>query len=232
MQKFSKLVVTLAFAVTSQVSHADLTFNLGTVINGSMPSGSGPWLTATFHDVSSGDVTLTLTDHMGSNQFITDVVFNSIVNPTTLTFTRTDSTPTVPSSTVTEHSARDLTGDSSLKAGLFDIDISFGTSGGTSKQFNSGNGSVVFDIKGTGLTSSSFNMLSLNGGPGFLGTDYLMAAKVQGIPVSGSTSTTSGSIGYTSVTAVPEPEVYAMMGAGLLLMGFVAHRRRSSQDSS
>jgi len=69
-------------------------------------------------------------------------------------------------------------------------------------------------------------MLSLNGGPGFLGTDYLMAAKVQGIPVSGSTSTTSGSIGYTNVTAVPEPEVYAMMGAGLLLMGFVARRRK------
>jgi hypothetical protein len=90
---------------------------------------------------------------------------------------------------------------------------------------------VVFDIKGTGLTANSFNMLSKNGGSGFLGTDYLMAAKVQGIPIAGSTSTTSGSIGYTSVSAVPEPEVYAMMGVGLLLMGFVAHRRRH-QDSA
>jgi len=31
-----------------------------------------------------------------------------------------------------------------------------------------------------------------------------------------------------SVTPVPEPETYAMLGAGLLLMGFVARRRRKS----
>jgi len=35
-----------------------------------------------------------------------------------------------------------------------------------------------------------------------------------------------------TVAAVPEPETYAMMLAGLGLMGFVARRRRQSQDSA
>ena len=226
MRKFVKLVAILAFAVSSQVSHADLVFDLDTLVNGSSPTDSGPWLTATFHTVSTGDVTLTLTNDMTSPQFITEVAFNSLIDPTSLTFTRTDSTSTVPSSSVSTDSTQDLTGGSSLKAGLFNIAISFGTSGGTSKQFNSGNNSVIFNITGSGLTEDSFNLLSLDGGTGFLGTDYLMAAKVQGIPIPGSNKTTSGSIGYVSVTPVPEPQVYAMMGVGLLLMGFVAHRRR------
>ena len=82
----------------------------------------------------------------------------------------------------------------------------------------------MFEILGTGLTENSFNVLSADGtgNPG----GWLMAAEVQGIPIPGSTGTTSGSIGYTNVSAVPEPEVYAMMGIGILLMGFVVHRRR------
>lgn len=39
-------------------------------------------------------------------------------------------------------------------------------------------------------------------------------------------SGTGASFGITSVTMIPEPEIYAMMLAGLGLMGFVARRRR------
>lgn len=43
---------------------------------------------------------------------------------------------------------------------------------------------------------------------------------------------TSASIGYEYVFApVPEPEIYAMMAAGLGLMGFVARRRKKSEDA-
>jgi PEP-CTERM motif-containing protein len=37
------------------------------------------------------------------------------------------------------------------------------------------------------------------------------------------------SLEYTAVTAVPEPEIYALMVAGLGLMGFVGRRRKSAQ---
>ncbi len=35
-----------------------------------------------------------------------------------------------------------------------------------------------------------------------------------------------GNGALTTVSPIPEPEIYAMMGVGLLLMGFVVHRRR------
>lgn len=45
-------------------------------------------------------------------------------------------------------------------------------------------------------------------------------------------SGTSASIGYEYVFApVPEPEIYAMMAAGLGLMGFVARRRKKFEDA-
>ena len=40
------------------------------------------------------------------------------------------------------------------------------------------------------------------------------------------TSTASTTLDAVSVTAIPEPEIYAMMAAGLGLMGFVAWRRK------
>lgn len=44
-------------------------------------------------------------------------------------------------------------------------------------------------------------------------------------------SGTGSSYGITSVTMIPEPEIYAMMLAGLALMGFVARRRnRETQE--
>ena len=39
----------------------------------------------------------------------------------------------------------------------------------------------------------------------------------------------TGNVGIVSVTLVPEPEIYAMLLAGLGLMGFVANRRRQTQ---
>ena len=219
MRKLLKLIAILAFAATTQASHADVSFNLDTVINGDTPSGSAPWLTATFTTISGG-VLVALDNNMasGSGQYITDLLFNtSISNPTSLVFSPSPSF-LGPYTSLSTSTTQSLAGNpTNLQAGLFNIDMGFGSlfPGGTS---------VVFEILGTGLTENSFNVLSADGtgNPG----GWLMAAEVQGIPIPGSTGTTSGSIGYTNVSAVPEPEVYAMMGIGILLMGFVVHRRR------
>ena len=48
---------------------------------------------------------------------------------------------------------------------------------------------------------------------------------------SGSARMTSASLNYSTVSAVPEPETYAMMLGGLGILGFVA-RRRKKQDAA
>ena len=221
MRKFLKLVAVLAFAATGQASHATVEFDLNTVINGSTPSGLAPWMTATFTSISGG-VSVELDNKMDPGEFITNLAFNSLVNPTTLLF---PGVLVLPMTSISASSGQVLNGDPSPKAGLFNIDIGLQTS--NSGRFSGGT-SVFFDIMGTGLSEDSFNMLSADGGPSNPG-GWLMAAKVQGIPIPGSTDTTSGSIGFTNVSAVPEPKVYAMLGFGLALIGFFARRNRDSQ---
>jgi len=218
VRKLLKLIAVLLFAAITQASHADVTFNLDTVINGDTPSGSSPWLTATFTNIATDQVELTLANNMGSGQYISDLLFStSISNPTSLTVSPSPSPYTGSISISTDQT---LAGDPSVQAGLFNINIPFTGS----IQFNGTNSPVNLFLSASGLTEDSFNLLSADGGTSNPG-GWLMAAEVQGIPVIGG-GTTSGSIGFTNVSAVPEPEIYAMMGVGLLLIGFVVHRRR------
>jgi PEP-CTERM motif len=154
---------------------------------------------------------------MGSGQFITNVVFNSSIDPTLLTVTRLDSAPPTVNAFNT-HAAQDMDGGAELKAGLFNMHIDFAPPSGTSV-FNAANGVVIYKFVGAGLDSSDFMMQSAPGGSGYLGTTYRMAAKIQGIP-----GDLSGSIGVA--TPIPEPETYAMLLAGLGLLGFAARRRK------
>lgn len=230
-RKKLRVLVAGAFAALAgfaQPSYADITFLLDTSINGSPPSGAAPWMSATFADTAADEVTLTLTNLMGSGQYISSVVFNSEVDPTTFTVTRLDvAPPTV--NNFFRHSAQDMDGAESIKGGLFNMHIDFAPPpGGPGNVFNSTNGAVIFKFVATGLDSTDFDMLSLPGGPGFnVLTDsvYRIAAKVQGIP-----GGLSGSIGEGGVppTVIPEPETYAMLLAGLGLMGFMARRRQRS----
>ena len=207
MRKLLKLIAILAFAAASQASHAVVTFNLDTVINGSTPSDSAPWLTATFTDIAQDEVQLALTSNMASGLNIADVLFNSTV-PISVFTDKPFQAGSIGASSFQIF-------DAGLGAGLFNVLVPF------SSTFNNTSGTLLFTMSGTGLTAESFNTLSAPGGTGFLGTSYLMAAGVQGF-----TNGSSSSIGFTSVSAVPEPQVYAMMGVGLLLMGFIMRRRK------
>ena len=207
MRKLLKLIAVLLFAAITQASHADVTFNLDTVISGSTPSDSAPWLTATFTDIASDEVQLALTNNMTSGLNIADVLFNSAVPISAFT-------SVAPQAGSIGASSFQIF-DAGLAAGQFNIVVPF------SSTFNNASGTLLFTMSGTGLTADSFNTLSAPGGTGYLGTSYLMAAEVQGF-----SDGSNGSIGFTNVSSVPEPEIYAMMGVGLLLIGFVVHRRR------
>jgi hypothetical protein len=92
-----------------------------------------------------------------------------------------------------------------------------------------------------GLAFSSLGTFSPTNNP--TGSDYLadvfsfsptnakyVRFEMSGCPQAGSTfdSCSIGEVAF-NVTAVPEPETYAMMFAGLGLMGFVARRRKEDQ---
>ena len=204
----------LALVTVVPVARADVTFHLDTLINGTAPADPTPWMTATFHDNAPGDVLLTMTNNMPAGEFIDQLVFNSIVNPTSLSFLNLTIPP--PAAT-TFHAAQDLTGGANMKAGLFNIFFDYPTAaadrwdGGMVSQWH---------ITGGTVTSSNFLLTSIDDGH-MVGGPYYMAAHVQGIP--SAAGTTSGSVGSTTV--VPEPDTYAMMLVGLGLLGFIARRR-------
>ena len=77
-------------------------------------------------------------------------------------------------------------------------------------------GPLAFEVLGSGITVGSFT----NNADGWIfAADVLLKDNI------GNLSGLTGTIG-NGVPAIPEPETYAMMLAGLGLLGFVARRRR------
>src|SRR5690606_3209112 len=73
------LALLLTFMVGAQ-ARADLVIEYNSVVTGGTPSGAGPWLRATFTDVTAGTVKLKLENLVNSaSEFISNVYFN--INP-------------------------------------------------------------------------------------------------------------------------------------------------------
>jgi PEP-CTERM motif len=203
-------------ASPGNTARADLVLDLGASISGTAPSGSTPWATLDFHTVSTGDVQLTITNHMAASEFLSTVLFNVTGIPSSsLTFAHLSGATT---------SAIDLNsnGGNNIKAGTFGVDFEYPTA--QAGRFAGGMTSV-YDITGAGITAQSFDVLSTPDSHA-LGT-YLAAADVQGIPAGG--GTTSGSIG-TTTAAVPEPSTMTLGAMGLL--GMLAYFCRPGHRAS
>lgn len=84
-----------------------------------------------------------------------------------------------------------------------------------------------------GATLSQFNSLSVDGPEGKTG--FLFATHAQGL-LNGGSGWFNGQLTPTStpfdVTPVPEPEIYALMLAGIGAVGFITRRRRNDSDDA
>jgi hypothetical protein len=87
---------------------------------------------------------------------------------------------------------------------------------------------IAFDFGGNGINEFGFTPVAFAAGPvilklfGIAGPDLAPGTSMAG--------SYSGTLNI-SVSAVPEPETYAMMLAGLGLLGFVARRRKKTESA-
>lgn len=169
--------VVLAGALSASAD--TVTYNFGSVSSGGTPSGTAPWVQATFTDAGmpANTVQLTLNGaNLSGSEFVSCWYFNldPSLNAAALTFTATGSTGSFTIPTV-------QTGTDAFKAGpdgKFDVLLGFSTAGDSSSRFTSGD-SLTFDISGiTGLTANDFDTLSTCAGGSGL---YSSAVHIQSI---------------------------------------------------
>ncbi len=216
------LMAVLAVGSFAMSAEALLTYNLDHVFSGATPSGGTPYATATFLSTGANEVTLTMTNLLGSGQFITEWDFNSTVT-SGLTFTYVSGA---------EAESVGL-GSNSFQAdgdGKYDIEFDFPSS--EADRFTAG--TSAYTITGTGITEATFSGLSAPGGGA--GGPFHTAAHVQGIPGTGGgtcsgwiSDTVAGSGGSTTgpCTAVAEPSVLLFSGLGLAFVGGLWRRMRN-----
>lgn len=202
--KTSTKVSVLAAAALGLVTHsanAVLVFNLGTVITGDSPSGSAPWLRATFTQVDGTHVDLLLeTLQLTGNENVKDWAFNT-------TFADVSTLSAVERSRVGLFKPEPIMLDTSVNTPggfSFDFDFDFQSGGQLDKTFSQGDSVTMRLYRASGLSEADFNITAPYNSnnpnqPPVLGP-FLSGAHIQN---------TSGAEGSGTIGAVvPEPSTY------------------------
>jgi hypothetical protein len=225
------LLTTLIVTMGSRPMAAETIYelNLGTVLTGLTPLGSSPWLTADFKDVGAKKVELTLTSHLVSpndvkggdkDNAIQGWVFNLGVDPSVFDLSQLAIINKTSNDGI--FAAYVFRTEDGLKVpgGNNGFDIGFNWS----EQARFVQGAVeTYEIQynGTGSFSAVDFMHTNSGG------DLISAAHVQSIVTD--TGTSSGAIGTSTYSTVPEPSTLAglvsLTLAGLLMTSRWSRRR-------
>lgn len=221
------LLVTLVVGVIAFVLPTNaraLTFELNYEFSEAQsPTGPAPWLTATFTDIAADTVRLTMTANgLVNKEFVDEWLFNFDTNNISLNpadFTHVSSEDVgIFGPLSVEVGVDDFPGDG---GGLYDIKFVFDNAP-PADRFDAGD-SVTYDITATGLSASSFEVLSTPHGDHGI---YFSAAHIQAIG-SGDDPQGSGWIGPKGETPIPEPTTILLVGLGLLgFAGFLKKLRK------
>ena len=209
-KNFLRAIAACAIATVGQAAFAlTYSYDFRTEFSGgTAPDGTAPWAFLTFQDVSPGLVSMNLSLlGLTAPEHVKDFYFN-YGGTAPLTFTKTGG-----------QAASISMASDGFKAdggGKYDVIFSFPTAA-SGDRFGAGE-STSYNIAGSGVTAAKFNFQSSPSGGN--GTWY-SAMHVQN---TGGNNKDSGFIGAT-VAPIPEPESYAMMLAGLVVVGFIARRR-------
>jgi len=210
-----------------QNASAAIIFDMDTVITGSTPSGTPPWLKVTFANAGTNQVTMTIQNLLqNSSEFAADFYFN--VDPAITGLTITHTGGQAPQS-ISAYS-QGAYGNPSF-GNDYDVRIDFVTANNTNR-FTAGETSVYL-LTATGLTENSFSFTTpSNNGPQYV------ASHIQGIAggLSGRIGTTglnggTGGNGGPDGTPVPEPATLAVFGlmAGAGAIGYRLRRRKGAE---
>jgi hypothetical protein len=206
-------------------SHADaevFLYNIDTLVEGSTPLNSGPWLTASFMDTGENKVQLKLSGPgLTGKENVRQWYFNAdqSVNPASLHIKPTF----VSSGTPIPAVQTNVKGFSVENGGYYTIQITFPAS--DSGQFTA-DSSVIFDITSTEpLKASLFNVLKI---PQDSKTSYYTAAQILGVGENGKDNAWIGST-TGGAAPVPEPSMYFIITSFIAMAIFIRYRRQKER---
>jgi len=193
-----------------------LTLNLDSVIKGSDPDGTPPWLYAVITQIKTDRVSLTMYATnltAGSDQFVSEWFFNVNVKEDSYVAIDPGSLNDIASMQYDGSSfSPDNIGNGNGPTSGFDFGFSFKTANNDNgeKRFGAGE-SFSVELTGAGLTEDSF--LATNEG-GFFSAAYVQTKGGSwiGAPQGGT-------------QPVPEPTTMLLLGAGLIGIGFFGRKR-------
>jgi hypothetical protein len=208
------LAVAASPVCADSLAQGDLLFELNLVYVGSAtPQGTPPWLTATFQNLGTNSVQLTMNYSgvtSGSTEYVSSWFFN--FNPDLDLFALViDSQPGTVEAIPSYGPDGETAGDN-LK---FDIKFSF-----SDTAFTAGNTSVILISSTDLIDASSFDFLSTNNNNP-VSTNYYSAANILGIAgglnswVAAATAQTPSPGPSPGPSPVPEPATMILLGCGL-----------------
>jgi hypothetical protein len=204
--------VAMLLSLTLSVRANTVEFDYNNTFSGTSPSGSAPWMTATFSDVSANTVSLTLSGAgLVGTEYVKGWYFNvNNINPGSLSFAEWSQIGTFQAATISQ-------GTDSYKAdgsGKYDILFGFATANNNGQRFMSGD-AITYIITGTGLDALDFDALctaSAGMGP------FYSAAQVCAIPSNGQSGWVNPT-GASNDRAVPDiATTILLLGLGLSLL--------------